>query len=101
MTKVQLIESVAGQTGFRKTDVEKVVDMLVATVKETIRNEGRMVLTNLGTFKMITRPARIVKSKLAGSGKVGDEAQAYLVPAHKAVKFSPAKGFEKELKGLG
>ena len=59
MTKLEIIKSVAKQTGVDKETVSRVIDMYVETVKDSLIRGENVNFRNFGTFYLKHRAARL------------------------------------------
>jgi DNA-binding protein HU-beta len=87
MTKAELIEGIAKQTGLTKADAERALNAFLDLSKSTIKKEGKLPLAGFGTFVVVQRKARTGRNPQTGA--------ALNIKASKAVRFRPGK----ELKG--
>ncbi|MDX1971325.1 MAG: HU family DNA-binding protein [Candidatus Sumerlaeia bacterium] len=58
MTKAELIDIVAEQTGLTKVDVNKTYDAIFETIVKALKKEGRFSVSGFGTFDVRKRKAR-------------------------------------------
>ncbi len=90
MTKDELVAKMAESTGVKKVDLQKALDVMIQTIVETVKNNGKVNITGLGIFKLKDRKARVARNP-----KTGETIQ---VPPKKAPKFLPAKHFKETVK---
>ena len=90
MTKADLITRIAKDAALTKRQSEKVVQSLIGSVEETLRQGGRVTLVGFGTFGMRTRTARTVRNPRTG--------QTLWVPARKTPTFKPGKGLRTAIR---
>lgn len=83
MKKADFIHAVAQKAGLSKKDTQKVVDVALEVVSETLVKGDSVSFIGFGTFATADRAAR--KARVPGTKKVID------VPASKAVKFRVGK----------
>jgi DNA-binding protein HU-beta len=88
MTKVDLIDQVSEKSGHSKKEVEKLLETVITSIQNALKNGEKVSLTGLGTFIVKDKKARVARNP-----KTGETVQ---VPAKKAPKFKPGK----ELKEL-
>lgn len=86
MNKGELVESIAKQTGYPKSQVDEVVKTLIATVGKTVKKEP-VQLIGLGTFKPVKRKARVGVNPMTG--------EKLKIPARKALKFTASANLKK------
>jgi len=83
MTKADLVDKVAGATGFTKKDSAKAVDAILDAISGALEAGEKVSLVGFGTFSTRNRAAR--KGRNPQSGKVISIA-ARRVPVFKAGK---------------
>ena len=87
MTKDELVAKVAEATGQKKVDIQKALDVMISTITQTVKQDGKVNLTGLGIFKLKNKKARVGRNP-----KTGETVQ---VPAKKAPKFLASKNFKE------
>ena len=89
MTKAELVNAIAIQTGYDKTTIMNIVESSMYCVKNSL-SEGEFVyLRGFGTFGIKQRKARIARNICAKT--------SVQVPAHKIPYFKPSKDLTKML----
>ncbi len=83
MTKVELIDKVAEGLGLPKREIEKMLDKLISTIQNALKEGKKVSVAGLGTFVVKEKKAR-----LARNPKTGESVQ---VPAKRAPKFRAGK----------
>jgi DNA-binding protein HU-beta len=83
MTKVELIDKVAEGLGLPKREIEKMLDKLISTIQNALKEGKKVSVAGLGTFVVKEKKAR-----LARNPKTGESVQ---VAAKRAPKFRPGK----------
>ena len=83
MTKAELIKSIASKTGMTKADSGKALNAVFSSMKESLKNEGRIYIPGFGTFKVTERKARKGRNPRTG--------ETISIPAKKYVHFKPGK----------
>lgn len=86
MNKKELIQEVAIRCGMSQADVERVLNHITGTVRDSLHNEEPVALMGFGTFRVQERVARTGYNPSAG--------QKMQIPAKKIVKFKPGKALE-------
>ena len=86
MNQAQLIFSVASISGESKKTVEAVLKTAGDVIAAGLVEEGEAVLPGLGKLVTQQKDAREARNPKTG--------ETIPVPAHKAVKFRPAKGLK-------
>ncbi len=54
MTKTELINQVAEDTGLTKIDVGKVLDVTINTIIDAVKGSDKVTLTGFGTFMFLS-----------------------------------------------
>jgi len=89
MTKADLVEGIAKDTGLTKADSERALNAFLNLAKATIRREGRLPLAGFGTFVLIDRKARTGRNPQTGA--------PIQIRASKVVRFRPGKELKESL----
>lgn len=90
MTKKELINQIATETGEPRITVGKIVDALVASVVQAVADsENAVVIAGLGTFRSEVREAR--KGRNPSTGEEMD------IPSKRVPKFKPATEFKNRV----
>ncbi|RKZ29037.1 integration host factor subunit beta [bacterium] len=66
MTKADLVEIVAERSGFTKTDVHVICDMLLDVIKEVMSEGHNIEIRRFGTFKLKIRRPRMARNPKTG-----------------------------------
>ena len=91
MTKAQLINKLADGTEIPKKQVEQLVDLIVSTVIESVRNDDPVKIPGLGVFRM-----RKMKARTGRNPQTGEPIE---IPARTKVGFTVAKTFKEAVLG--
>lgn len=87
MTKSELVQNVAHETGLSQALAKAAVEAVLSTVKNEVAAGKPVTLKEFGTFKQVTRAAKkgwnIAKNQLVD------------IPERQAVKFTPSYSFLK------
>lgn len=83
MTKVELIDKVAEGLGLPKREIEKMLDKLISTIQNALKEGKKVSVAGLGTFVVKEKKARVARNP-----KTGEQVQ---VAAKRAPKFRPGK----------
>lgn len=83
MTKADLVDKIAAQSGLTKVASEKALAAFLAAVKDVLLEEGKLNLTGFGTFAVETRKERKGRNPRTGA--------TITIPASKVVKFRPGR----------
>ncbi|OGI10935.1 MAG: DNA-binding protein HU [Candidatus Margulisbacteria bacterium GWF2_35_9] len=83
MNKGQLIDSVASDTKLKKTEISKVLDSILDSVKKSLKKGDDVSLVGFGTWKKKKRAARTGRNPQTGA--------AIKISAKNTVVFSSGK----------
>jgi DNA-binding protein HU-beta len=89
MTKNELAEKVAGQTGMAASHAREAIDAAFDAVSDELAAGGEVALAGFGKFSVSQRAARQGRNPATG--------QTISIAASKAAKFSPASALKKRL----
>ena len=92
MNKAELTEVIANKIGISKKQAEETLELITATITETIKNGGEVTLTGFGTFSARERKGRIGVNPRNPSEKIN-------IPSVKVPKFKAGKNLKDTLKG--
>lgn len=87
MNKTDLIAKVAEATETTKKDAAVVVDAVLNTIADALKNGDDVSLLGFGAFKVVEVPERTHRNPSTGAEVVK--------PAHKRVKFKAAKNLKE------
>ena len=91
MTKNELLEAIATESGLTKADSEKALSAFTETVKKSLKEGNPVAMVGFGTFDISKRKARTGRNPQTG--------EAIEIPAATLPKFKPGKGFKDALRG--
>jgi len=86
MTKTELVDKLAKDTGLTKTHAKQVIETILAQTTKTLKKEGRFAIAGLGTFEVVKRAKRQGRNPRTG--------EPVTIKARKAVKFRPSKSLK-------
>ena len=89
MTKAELIEAVANETGLSKRATGDIINSVFISVSNAIANDGRFSYPGFGTFTVRERKARTGRNPRTGA--------TINIAASKTVKFKPAPALKTDL----
>lgn len=89
MTKAELVNAIAIQTGYDKTTIMNVVESLMDNVKKTVSEGENVYLRGFGSFITKTRAQKLARNITKNT--------AVLVPEHKVAAFKPSDDFNEML----
>ena len=85
MTKSDIINEIVKETGIDKITVQKIVETLMVTVKESLAKDKNVYLRGFGGF--------IVKKRAQKTARNISKNTTIIIPAHYVPSFKPAKSF--------
>ena len=83
MTKAELIDAIASQSGLTKADSQKALDATVKAISDLLKSGGTLQLVGFGTFSVEERAAREGRNPATGA--------KMQIPAKKVAKWKPSK----------
>ena len=86
MTKAELIDSIAKETSYPKTQIDSVIKAFTKTVTDALANGQDVQLVGFGTFEVIKRAER--------EGINPQTKEKITIAASKAPKFNPGKALK-------
>lgn len=90
MTKAEIVNEIARETGIEKIQVLSVVEAFMASVKESLANGNPVYLRGFGSF--------IIKHRAKKAARNITAKTTIVIPEHDVPSFKPAKTFIAELK---
>jgi DNA-binding protein HU-beta len=87
--KAELVERVAELTGYPKTQVAMIYDLLFELMSEALAEDDKVTVPNFGTFQVTQRPARAGRNPATG--------EAITIAASKTVRFKVSKNLKEQL----
>ena len=90
MTKAELVNEIAIQTGYDKTTIMNVVEAAMNNIKKTVANGEAVYLRGFGSFGTKTRAAKVARNIT--------KKESIIVPEHKIPAFKPSDAFTEILK---
>ena len=90
MNKNDLVNTIAEETELKKSDIEKVVNLLFNSIKDSLANGDKVTIVGFGTFDVVERKER------AGINPKTQE--KITIPATKSPKFKAGKGLKEAVK---
>jgi integration host factor subunit beta len=93
MTKSEMIEKIAQEyPSLSKKDIEIIVNGVFSSIKETLKNGGKVEIRGFGSFKVREKSAKIGRNP-----KTGEKVS---VPPKKVPYFKPGKEIKEQLINL-
>lgn len=87
MTKIDIINRVAEQTGLPKQDADMAVETIISLMKDALSSDKPVILRRFGSFQ-----TRVKKQRIGRNPKTGEEAE---ISARKVVRFKAGKYFKQ------
>lgn len=81
MTKAELVEIIANETGVSKKDTGTIVNMILDNISRALETSDKVELRGFGSFKVKSRRARTARNPRSGDSVM---VPAKLVPYFKA-----------------
>lgn len=92
MTKAEIINQIAAQTGIAKPTVTATVEAIMDTIKQTMVKGENVYLRGFGTF--------LLKKRAEKKGRNISKGTSVKIPAHMIPAFKPSKEFAVKVKAL-
>ena len=90
MTKAELIQQMAEDSGITKKEAGQTLDSLIEAIKEDLKKkDGKITLPGFGSFSKTKRKAR--------KGINPQTGEQITITARNAVKFKPAKALKEAM----
>jgi len=89
MNKTDLVNEVASSIDMTKSDASIVVYTMVDSMIDGLVESGKLALSGLGTFSVVTRNARVARNPQTG--------EPVDVPAKKVIKFKMSSKLKEAL----
>ena len=90
MTKAEIVNEIAKQTGIEKIQVQSVVEAFMESIKRSLAKGNPVYLRGFGSF--------IVKHRAQKAARNITAKTTLVIPAHDVPAFKPAKVFIANLK---
>ncbi len=90
MNKAELVEEVSGEVGLSKRETQKVIDVIIGTIGDTLAAGEKVTLVGFGTFG--------VRQRMARTGRNPQTGRAIQIPTKKVPKFLPGKTLKEKVK---
>ena len=87
MTKADIINRIARETGIDRATVRVIVEAFISDVKETMIRGENIYLRGFGTFKVKKKAQKVARNISKNT--------AIVIPEHYAPAFKPSKSFIK------
>ena len=90
MTKADIVNKIASNTGISKDDVLKTVEAFMECVKDSLAEKENVYLRGFGSF--------ILKKRAPKTARNISKNTTIIIPEHNIPSFKPAKTFLSEVK---
>ena len=90
MTKADIVNEISKSTGIEKVTVQKTVEALMETVKDSLVGGKNVYLRGFGSF--------VVKKRAEKTARNISKNTTIIIPAHNIPSFKPAKTFVSKVK---
>ena len=90
MTKAEIVTEISSQTGIEKSEVLKILEAFMETVKTSVGSGENVYLRGFGSF--------IIKRREAKTARNISKNTAIQIPAHNIPFFKPSKTFSDKIK---
>ncbi len=90
MTKADLVQKISEKTGLDKKDIQKVVEMFMDEIKNSLEHGENVYLRGFGSF--------VVKHRAEKKARNISKNTTVIVPAHYIPAFKPSKMFVEKVK---
>jgi len=86
MNKNQMAKAMSDSLMLNRYETYQFIDLLIATMIESLLQEEKIVFSNFGTFKTVVKQTKKVMNP--------NNRNIMTIPSYKAVKFVPAEKFK-------
>jgi len=90
MTKADIVNEIAKNTGIEKVTAQKAVEAFMDTVKDCMTKGNNVYLRGFGSF--------IIKKRAKKTARNISKNTTIIIPAHNIPAFKPAKSFVTKIK---
>ncbi len=91
MTKSEMLTTLATDTGFKKKEVESMMQALTGLIYKTLKKDKVIKLDGLGVFQLKDRKARMGRNPATG--------ETIKIAAKRVIKFRVVKALKDEVLG--
>ncbi len=89
MNKAELVEEVSGEVGLSKRETQKVIDVIIGTIGDTLAAGEKVTLVGFGTFG--------VRQRMARTGRNPQTGATIQIPAKRVAKFTAGKTLKEKI----
>lgn len=90
MNKADLITKISEQ-GYKKSDAEKIINTVINSITDALKNDEKVTLMGFGTFE--------VKNRAERTGRNPQTNEEIKIPASKAPVFKAGKALKEQING--
>ena len=90
MNKAELVNEVSGEAGLSKRETQKVIDVIIGTIGDTLAAGEKVTLVGFGTFG--------VRQRMARTGRNPQTCATIQIPARKVVRFVAGKTLKEKVR---
>jgi len=90
MTKADIVQKIASETGLDKKDVQKIIELFMYEVKDALKNGENVYLRGFGTFAVKKRAKKVARNI--------SKNETVIVPERFIPAFKPSKMFAELVK---
>jgi DNA-binding protein HU-beta len=87
ITKADLVNSIAGDTGLKKVEAERALKATISAIQSALVGGKKVTLVGFGTFSVSHRAARM--------GRDPQSKKPIQIPASNSIKFKPGKAMKE------
>ena len=89
ITRIDLANTLRNRFGLTATDSYKMIDIIFDEIEQSLINGEEVKITGLGTFRILSKSARIGRNPKTGVPAV--------ISARRVVSFRPSDNFRKQV----
>jgi integration host factor subunit alpha len=89
MTKAEIVEEIYNKLGFSKKEAADIVELLFQTMKESLRQGGKIKISGFGNF--------VVRAKKSRTGRNPQTGSAIEISARRVLTFKPSQILKQAL----
>ena len=89
VTRIDLANALRNRFGLTTTDSYKMIDIIFSEIQESLINDEEVKIAGFGTFKILSKSARIGRNPKTGVPAV--------ISARRVATFRPSENFKKDV----
>ncbi len=90
MTKADIVNEIAKETGVEKVQVQEIIEAFMESIKSSLIKKDNVYLRGFGSFIIKTRAKKVARNISKNT--------TITIPAHDIPAFKPAKSFAAKVK---